>query len=640
MSRRMAARWANGRAERRWGIAWLAVGLALAQPTLAAEDKLLLWGDTHLHTSYSIDAFMNGNLTADPHTAYRFAKGLPVIHPHHRARLQIDEPLDFLVVSDHAEFLGAMRHIYRHGIETEDGGWWDALVYWYTTRTIRNAIDAGEAADQFRGLLPESTDPRAAAAAPLDLGRAPLPPMDAEQARAWREVAAAADAHNEPGRFTAFIGWEWSSMPGGANLHRVVMTDADATQAASFQPFSAINSPYPEDLWRWLERTADATGARFLAIPHNSNISKGMMFPDLTMRGAALDADYARLRMRWEKIVEVTQTKGDSEVHPALAPNDEFANFERYPFFLQRDPAADAYAANAGDYARSALQRGLALGERLGVNPFQFGLIGSTDSHTGLATAAEDNFGGKMALDSTPESKDIVVISGGATGWTMSASGLAAVWATANTRAAILSAMQRRETYATTGPRIRLRFFGGWQGGEGNAEADAGIEDGRTPMGGELGRPVGGAKLVFEVEALKAPAGANLDRVQIVKGWLNAAGQAQEQVFDVAWAGERERSSAGKVPAVGNTVDLATGRYRNVIGATELGTAWADPTFDPDRPAFYYARVLEIPTPRHTHLDALALAMERADHGPPTIQERAYSSPIWYTPERGAGADE
>lgn len=592
MSKRMAARWASGRAAPRWGVAALAAGLALAQPTLAAEDKLLLWGDTHLHTSYSIDAFMNGNLTADPHTAYRFAKGLPVIHPHHRARLQIDEPLDFLVVSDHAEFLGAMRHIYRHGIETEDAGWWDALVYWYTTRTIRNAIDAGEAADQFRGLLPESTDPRAAAAAPLDLGRAPLPPMDAEQARAWREVAAAADAHNEPGRFTAFIGWEWSSMPGGANLHRVVMTDADATQAASFQPFSAIDSPYPEDLWRWLERTAAATGARFLAIPHNSNISKGMMFPDLTMRGAALDADYARLRMRWEKIVEVTQTKGDS------------------------------------------------LGERLGVNPFQFGLIGSTDSHTGLATAAEDNFGGKMALDSTPESKGIVVISGGATGWTMSASGLAAVWATANTRAAILSAMQRRETYATTGPRIRLRFFGGWQGGDGNVEAGTGIEDGRTPMGGELGRPVGGAKLVFEVEALKAPAGANLDRVQIVKGWLNAAGQAQEQVFDVAWAGERERSSAGKVPAVGNTVDLATGRYRNVIGATELGTAWTDPTFDPDQPAFYYARVLEIPTPRHTHLDALALGMERADHGPPTIQERAYSSPIWYTPERGAGADE
>ena len=650
MSRRMAARWANGKAAPRWGVAWLAAGLALGQPTLAAEDKLLLWGDTHLHTSYSIDAFMNGNLTADPHTAYRFAKGLPVVHPHHRARLQIDEPLDFLVVSDHAEFFGAMRHIYRHGIDTADMGWWDTLVYWYTTRTIRNAIDAGEAADQFRGLLPESTDPRAAAAAPLDLGRAPLPPMVDEQARAWREAVAAADAHNEPGRFTAFIGWEWSSMPGGANLHRVVMTDADAKQAASFRPFSAIDSPYPEDLWRWLERTAAATGARFLAIPHNSNVSKGLMFPNQTLRGEALDADHARLRMRWEKIVEVTQTKGDSEVHPALAPNDEFADFERYPFFLQRDPAADAYAPNAGDYARSALKRGLTLGERLGVNPFQFGLIGSTDSHTGLTTAEEDNFGGKMAIDSTPETKDIVVISGGATGWTMSASGLAAVWATENTRAAILSAMQRRETYATTGPRIRLRFFASWRSGDGDAavasasgtaaEAAAGAGDGRIPLGGELAQPVGDATPVFEVEALKAPAGANLDRAQIVKGWLDAAGQAQEQVFDVAWAGERERSSEGKVPAVGNTVDLATGRHRNTIGATELTATWRDPTFDPEQPAFYYARVLEVPTPRHTHLDALALGMERADYGPPTIQERAYSSPIWYRPEGTPGENE
>ena len=650
MSRRGAARWANGETALWRGVAVAATCLALAQPTLAAEDKLLLWGDTHLHTSYSIDAFLNGNLAADPHTAYRFAKGLPVSHPHHGARLQIDEPLDFLVVSDHAEFFGAMRHIYLHGIEEEDAGLWDSVLHWYTTRSLRDAIDAGEAAALFRGLLPESRDPRAAAASPGDVGDAMLPPMEAAQARAWREAAAAADAHNEPGRFTAFIGWEWSSMPGGANLHRVVMTDANATQAATFRPFSSIDSPYPDDLWRWLERTAAATGARFLAIPHNSNISKGMMFPEVTLRGAALDADHARLRMRWEKVIEVTQIKGDSEVHPALAPNDEFATFERYPFFLQRDPAADVYSPSAGDYARPALKRGLALGERLGVNPFQFGLIGSTDSHTGLATAQEDNFAGKMATDSMPESKDVVVISGGASGWVMSASGLAAVWATANTRAEILSAMQRRETYATTGPRIRLRFFGGWQGANGSAAAassgdaaavaNGGIEDGRTPMGGELKPPVGGAKLVFEVEALKAPAGANLDRVQIVKGWLDAAGQVQEEVFDVVWAGERERSSTGKLPVVGNTVDLATGRYRNAIGAAELTASWSDPAFDAGQPAFYYARVLEIPTPRHTHLDALALGMERAERGPPTIQERAYSSPIWYAPSRVAGANE
>ena len=612
---------------------WLAASLALALPAAAAEDKLLLWGDTHLHTSYSFDAFLNGNFTADPHTAYRFAKGLPVIHPYHRARVQIDEPLDFLVVSDHAEFLGALRHIYHHGIDAEDAGPIDAVMHWYTTRTIRNALDDGTGGELFRNMLPESADPRVAASAWREAGNGALPPMQGTIVRAWSEVAAAADAHNEPGRFTAFIGWEWSSGPGGANLHRVVMTDANAAQAAGFRPFSSLDSPYPEDLWRWLEGTAAATGARFLAIPHNSNISKGLMFADATLRGAPLDADYARLRMRWERLVEVTQVKGDSEAHPLLAPEDEFASFEPYPFYIQRNPAADAYAPQVGDYARPALKRGLAMGRSLGVNPFQFGLIGATDSHTGLATAEEDNFGGKMATDSTPETKAGPVITGDARGWAMSASGLAAVWAEANTREAIFSAMHRRETYATTGPRIRLRFFGSWQNGE-----EAG-EDAQVPMGGEMRLPAAGARPVFEIMAQKAPASANLDRAQIVKGWLDAAGETRERIYDLAWAGERAPDGAGRLPPVGSTVDLATGRYANTIGAADLAAVWSDESFDAEQPAFYYARVLEIPTPRHAHLDALALGMERADYGPPTIQERAYSSPIWYVPGGAAARD-
>ena len=640
----------------------LVAALALL-PAAALADKQLLWGDTHLHTSYSFDAFLNNNLSADPDAAYRFAKGAPVIHPYHRARMQIGAPLDFLVVSDHAEYTGALRHIYHNGLQDEEAGLWDSLRYWYGARTIRNAIDAREGPPLFRGLLPTSEDPRLAAANWSADASGDLPSMDEVRRTAWSEIVAAAEVHYQPGRFTALIGWEWSSLPGGANLHRVVVTDADADQARAFQPFSSLDSPYPDDLWRWLERTSASTGARFLAIPHNSNISKGLMFAEDSLRGEPMDADYAARRMRWEKLVEVTQIKGDSEVHPLFAPDDEFADFELYPFYIQQQ--AEEYVPRPGDYVRSALKTGLALGRSLGVNPFQFGLIGSTDAHTGLSTAEEGNFAGKMATDSTPETKINEVIAGGSRGWTMSASGLAAVWAEENSREAILSAMQRRETYATTGPRIRVRFSGGWRdadaadAGQDGADAEA-LGDQAVVMGGELTLPAPGAQPSFRVEAQKDPAGANLDRVQIVKGWLDAEGEAQEQVFDVAWsgkaqlvegrldadgqaldataAGQRRKDAAGRLPPVGNTVDLATGRYSNSIGAAELSATWRDPAFDPSQPAFYYVRVLEIPTPRHAHLDALALGMERPNYGPATIQERAYTSPIWYNARQAVAA--
>ena len=621
--------------------AWSAVLLVAASPLAAVAEKQLLWGDTHLHTSYSFDAFLNNNLSADPDTAYRFAKGMPVIHPYHRARMQLSAPLDFLVVSDHAEYTGVLRDIYRNGLQDDDAGILDSIFYWYTSRTIRNAVDERAGPPLFRDVLPESADPRSAAASWSSDTTGRLPSPTKVVRTAWSEIVAAAESHYEPGGFTTLIGWEWSSVPGGANLHRVVVTDANATQARSFMPFSSIDSPYPEDLWRWLEQTSASTGARFLAIPHNSNISKGLMFADTSLRGDPVDADYAQRRMKWEKIVEATQIKGDSEVHPWLAPNDEFADFELYPFYIQKE--REEYVPHPGDYVRSALKTGLKLGQALGVNPFQFGMIGSTDAHTGLATAEENNFAGKMATDSTPETKINDVIAGGNRGWTMSASGLAAVWAEENTREGILSAMQRRETYATTGPRIRVRFSGAWEQAEANPEtaaADAAEGSAETsaavPMGGELPPAAAGAAPVFKVAAQKDPIGANLDRVQIIKGWVDADGEAREQVFDAAWAGERQPNAQGTLPPVGNTVDLSTGRYSNSIGAAELAATWRDPAFDPAQPAFYYVRVLEIPTPRHAHLDALALGMERPDYGAATIQERAYTSPIWYSPDQAA----
>lgn len=630
-----------GRKARGW--AWGAAALATALPLAALAEKQLLWGDTHLHTSYSFDAFLNNNLSADPDTAYRFAKGMPVIHPYHRARMQLSAPLDFLVVSDHAEYTGVLRDIYRNGLQDDEAGVLDRIYYWYTTRTIRNAVDERAGPPLFRDVLPESADPRTAAANWSTGATATLPAPTEVVRTAWSEITAAAEAHYEPGAFTSLIGWEWSPVPGGANLHRVVVTDANATQARSFKPFSSFDSPYPEDLWRWLEQTSASTGARFLAIPHNSNISKGLMFADTTLRGDPVDADYAERRMKWEKIVEVTQIKGDSEVHPWLAPNDEFADFEVYPFYIQKD--VEEYVPRPGDYVRSALKTGLQLGQALGLNPFQFGLIGSTDAHTGLATAEEDNFAGKMATDSTPETKINEIIAGGNRGWTMSAAGLAAVWAEENTREAILTAMQRRETYATTGPRIRVRFSGGWEpepaeAGPEAAAPDSGEGGGETsaavPMGSELPPAAAGAAPVFRVAAQKDPIGANLDRVQIIKGWVDTGGEAREQVFDIVWSGERQPNAQGVLPPVGNSVDLRTGRYSNSIGAAELAAAWRDPAFDPGQPAFYYVRVLEIPTPRHALLDALALGMERPDYGAATIQERAYTSPIWYSPDKAA----
>ena len=611
----------------------LTLAAALALPLYAwPADKQLLWGDTHLHTSYSPDAYMNNNYTADPNTSYRYAMGEPVIHPYNRARIQIGTPLDFLVVSDHAEYLGVIRTIHQQGVDTTGLGLWDTLKARFAAWYLNRALDNHTAMDIFIDALPAPGDVRATASGAAGLGNntSMLPPMPQASIDTWRSQTELADQYYRPGEFTTFIGWEWSSMPGAANLHRVVLMDGDKSAAQTFQPFSLLDSMYPEDLWAWLEETSAATGANFLAIPHNSNVSKGFMFDTTRLRGTAFDADYIARRRKFEPIVEITQIKGDSETHPSLSPDDEFADFEEFPFYLT--PHYSEYVVAPGDYVRSALKRGLSLKRELGSNPYQFGVIGSTDAHTSVSSAEEDNFWGKLATDSTPETKQREWEDGRPhpDGWSMSASGLAAVWAEDNTREAIMAAMQRREVYATTGPRIRLQFFGAADFGELDIDSAAlyrQATDSGVPMGGELTVSEGSPE--FLVLADKDPVGANLDRIQIVKGWLDADGTQREQVYDVSWAGERQPGADGRLPAVGNTVNLKTGKVDNSIGAPRLEARWRDPDHVPGQPAFYYARVLQIPTARHSLLDAIALGREHAGDHPDTIQERAYSSPIW-----------
>ena len=615
--------------------------LTASDPATADQDRQLLWGDTHLHTSYSFDAFLNGNMTADPDVAYRYARGLPVIHPYNRTRVQIRTPLDFLVVSDHAEFLGGIRDIYNEGIQDPEPNLIERLAYGFNEWRIRRAIDSGNGPDYFRDLLPVSGDPVADAASWQDVVDPP-PGADVSARNAWQRVTEIADAHHQPGRFTALIGWEWSSNPGGANLHRVVLSDADGERARQFMPFGSNHSPYPEDLWAWLAATGEATGTRFVAIPHNSNISKGWMFAERTLRGETMDAAHAESRRRWEPVVEITQIKGDSETHPTLSPDDAFAGFEPYEHYIQQAP--EAYAPHPGDFVRPALMSGLEIEARTGVNPFRFGVIGSTDSHTGLSSAEEPNFWGKMARDSIPENKQSDALTRGPTGWTMSAAGLAAVWADDNTRGGILDAFERREVYATSGPRIGLRLFAGWGFEAADLErADrvaAGYRHG-VPMGGELPAPPGAgddpassAAPRLMIMASADAQSAHLDRIQVIKGWLDENGRARERIYDVAWSGQRARGADGVLPPVGDTVDRARGTYSNDIGAPTLQTVWRDPDFDSSRPAFYYVRVLEIPTPRHALLDALALGLEEPTEGSSVIQERAYSSPVWYRPAR------
>ncbi len=579
------------------------------------------FGDTHVHTTYSADAGLIGN-TIGPDEAYRFAKGETVTSST-GLKARLARPLDFLVVADHAENLGTAPLLAARDprlLETEYG------------QSLQAAVDAGD--------LPGAWEIFSLTKAS---GEDPLADVPGVYDSVWQEITAAAEQHNQPGAFTAFIGFEWTSAFNRSNLHRNVIYRGGKENADTRLPFSAYDSVDPEDLWDWMAQYEADTGDRLLAIPHNGNLSNGLMFDTVKLDSdELLDADYATRRARWEPLYEVTQMKGDGEAHPMLSPDDLFADFETWDKGqLGPNPKTPEMIPN--EYAREALKRGLAYRTELGVNPFKFGMIGSTDTHTSLSTAQENNMFGKVvALEPTADPIRFEEVVGGIGGdesvaqyaWQTSASGLTAVWARENTREAIFDAMMRKEVYATSGTHIRVRVFAGYDFEESDLPrsdfAAYGYANG-VPMGGDLGKSEGRAPR-FLIRALRDPDGANLDRVQVIKGWLNADGSTSENVYDVSCGG-REVVDGACVGVVGDTVNPEEASYTNDIGQAILGGYWKDPDFDPDQSAFYYVRVLEIPTPRWTTYDRKFFGVELPPEAPISIQDRAYTSPIWYTPE-------
>jgi hypothetical protein len=590
-----------------------------------------LWGDSHLHTSLSMDAGLFGNRLS-PSEAYRFARGETVVSSTGQA-VRLSRPLDWLVVADHSDGMGFFGDIAT--------GKPELMAYEQSARWIKAFEEGGDKAvkaslDLITKFSNNQIDPEMFKL--YSPGSKPFKNL-------WEKVIDDAEAFNNPGQFTALIGFEWTSLIAGNNMHRVVIMRDDAVRARQVVPFTMTapqGSPDPRDLWKYMANYENKTGGEVLAIAHNGNLSNGIMFPlEAQWNGTKLDKTYVTQRDKWEPLYEATQMKGDGETHPFLSPDDEFADYETWDVANLDASVAKTNDMLAGEYAREALKRGLAIEKRLGTNPYKFGLIGATDSHTSLATAEEDNFFGKHSgYEPNPGRMShpfMETDKGKIVGWQMVASGLAAVWATENTREAIFDAMLRKEVYGTTGPRMAVRMFGGWEFNDQDLNsripANAGYKKG-TPMGGDLRvKPKGATAPNFMVYALRDPIGANLDRIQIVKGWLDADGSTHERVYNVAWSDEREPDKKGKLPPVGNTVDAATANWTNTIGAAELSTVWTDPDFDPKQKAFYYTRVLEIPTPRWSTYDAFRYGIDLPEGAPVSTQERAYTSPIWYTPK-------
>lgn len=585
----------------------------------------VFWGDTHLHTAYSTDAGLFGNRIS-PDEAYRFAKG-EIVTSSTGVRARLLRPLDFLVVADHAENLGLATMIAESNSDLLQSEW---------GREIHDLVKAGNPGKAYEmwGLRMLARDN-------------PLKGFEHLTRSMWERITAAGEKHNEPGKFTAFLGYEWTSVPGGSNLHRILIFRDGKDLADRIVPMSAYDSEDPEDLWKWMAAYEEKTGGRVLALAHNGNVSNGLMFDDVTYTTRKpLTRDYAERRMRWEPLYEVTQMKGDGEAHPSLSPNDEFADFEtwdRGSFAVAKDP--DMIPR---EYAREAFKRGLQYEKKLGVNPWKFGLIGSTDAHTGLATTTEDNFFGKLSILEPsanpvrfeeavtgrlpdPKGREYAIYHRQA-----SASGLAAVWARDNTREALWDAMKRKEVYASTGTRLLVRVFAGWDFKPEEVDrwdfAKNGYERG-VPMGGDLRNAPNGKSPVFMIRSLRDADGANLDRIQIIKGWLDKEGKTHERIYDVAVSDGRKIAKDGRCKTpVGNTVNVKEATYKNSIGDPLLLGYWKDPDFDPSERAFYYVRVMEIPTPRWTTYDAKFFGVGLPDDVPASIQDRAYTSPIWYTP--------
>ncbi|MEL7189590.1 MAG: DUF3604 domain-containing protein [Pseudomonadota bacterium] len=585
------------------------------------------WGDTHLHTDNSVDAFGFGTRLG-PEAALRFARGEEVTATT-GGTTQLARPLDFLVIADHSDALGATRRLYdapRWYVDWVIGD--ETVLRWYdmmhespeqSTQAISELIAAAA-----EGNVPDAfADPEAAAEATKDI---------------WNTQLSILDRYNEPGVFTALAGYEWTAMPNGNNLHRVVMFRDGSDRTRQTVPFPGLTTTAPQ-LWEYMRNYEEETGGRVLAIPHNSNLSNGLMFQMTMEDGSPMTEEYAALRAWAEPVIEATQIKGDSETHPYLSPNDEMAGFgvQGWDFGNLSLSEKTQPSMYAGSYARSALLRGLTLEQQLGVNPYAFGMIGSTDSHTSLATGDEDNFWGKHTGNEQSYTERSIQAQNlgtrqGRFGWHYLAGGYAAAWARGNTRAEIFDAFARREVYATTGPRMSVRVFGGFGFTEDNWDGDwvrTGYESG-VPMGGELKDE--GSAPSFMISALKDPDGANLDRVQIIKGWVDGSGEAQERIYDVVWSDADTRARrGGKLDAVGDSVNREDATYTNSIGAAELRTVWSDPDYKEGQTAFYYVRVLEIPTPRWTLYDAVRFGVTLSEEAmaDAVAQERAYTSPIW-----------
>ena len=603
------------------GLCCLPLSLAVAddQPTRA------YFGDTHLHTSFSPDAGMAGTKVG-PNDAYRFVLGETVTSSTGQAAT-ISRPLDFVVIADHAENLGL-----ADAIANSDPG----LLSDPFGKELYDLVIAGKGVDAFNALVQK-----------MAKGAEAKIKSESMLRNAWTKIMELADQYNDPGEFTAFIGYEWTSQPGGNNLHRVVVFRGDKASVDPVLPFSLFDSENAEDLWDYMAAYEKDTGGQVLAIPHNGNLSSGMMFaPQYQTDGKPIDKDYAEMRSRWEPIMEVTQSKGTSEAHPFLSPDDEFADFEIVDTTNLGGTAQRTTDMIQYEYARSALKMGLEFEENLGANPFKFGMVGSTDSHAGLPATREDNWWGKAPfLEPSPNRwKDVLIRSSldpelDLTALQLAASGLAGVWATDNTREAIWGAMARREVFGTTGTRLQIRVFGGYGFGSDDLSqtdlATKGYAAG-VPMGSDLTAAPEGASPGFLVEAMRDPLGANLDRIQIVKGWLDENGASQEEVHNVVWsnADVRALDAQGNLASVGSTVNEMEATYSNSIGADALRGFWQDPDFDPAQKAFYYARVMEIPTPRWLAYDRknYDLYDEMPEDVRYSSQERAYSSPIWYSP--------
>jgi len=578
------------------------------------------FGDTHLHTSWSADAGLAG-ATLGPEFAYRVSRGEQVISQT-GLPFKLIRPLDFVVVADHAENIGIYDYLDRGDpilLESPNGRKW--LEYF-------NAGEGINAAYEWSAYNAKGEDP-------IDSAEM--------RSRVWERVIENAESFNQPGVFTTFIGFEWTSGPGSNNLHRNVIFRDGADRTRQVEPFSAFDSDDPEDLWQYLNAYEKKTGGRVLAIPHNGNLSNGMMFMLKTFDGKRFDKEYAKQRQRFERVVEVTQPKGTSEAHPLLSPDDEFADFELMDKSNLTGTEPKTPEMLRTEYAREALKLGLAEEARLGVNPFKFGMVGSTDSHNAIPSTREENWFGKIYfVEPSPHRRDGYFIESpidprySIADIDLGASGLAAVWAVENTREAIWDAFARREIYATSGTRLRVRVFAGWDFEPAEVQRPDFAQQGYArgvPMGGDLLPGPEGAAPRFMVRALRDPDGANLDRIQIIKGWLDKRGDTQERIYDVAVSDGRQIGADGRArESVGNTVDLATATYTNTIGSAVLSGYWKDPDFDPELKAFYYVRVIEIPTPRWTAYDAKYFGIEMPEGTAMEVTDRAYTSPIWYTP--------